>query len=263
MVIDKPPFAYSATLAKDDTWVYVMDGNSRELRKFSIASLINAYETSATLDWNADGILVGSPGTYFSGGVAGITVDNLLIIAGSEGFMLPGGIQEVNPITGEIVRVWDPASNQGYYSAFYNIYSDTILAIVYGTGYLILRNEEICPECEPRRKSIYRVGENICLDIFGETIPENSHFTWSKVGADISSNPRISGIHCRNLLIYNAQPEDTGTYICNYGNEKAVYTVHVIVKGETLPISNNWLVIFLLTILVSLSIFKLKRQKSI
>ncbi|MGC9055099.1 MAG: immunoglobulin domain-containing protein, partial [Candidatus Hydrogenedens sp.] len=227
MVIDKPPFAYSATLAKDDTWVYIMDGNAREIRKFSISSLVNAYNTHTTLDWNIDGIPVGTSGVYFTGGVSGISNDNLLIVAGSEGFMLPGGIQEINPSTGEIVRVWDPANNQGYYSAFYNPYSDTILAIVNNRGYLILRTEqEECPDCNSVRKSIYRSGEDVCLNIFGEIVPEGTQFTWSKINGDISTNPRISGIHCKKLLIYNAQPEDTGTYICSYGNEKAIYTVH-------------------------------------
>ncbi|HOQ32988.1 MAG TPA: hypothetical protein PLA12_10810 [Candidatus Hydrogenedens sp.] len=257
MVIDKPPFAYSATLAKDGNWVYITDGNTREIRKFSVSSLINAYNTHTTLNWETDGILIGTSGMYFSGGVSGISADNLLIIGGSEGFMLPGGIQEVNPTTGEIVRVWDPANNQGYYSAFYNSHSDTILAIVYNMGYLIVRTEqEECPNCNPVRKSIYRAGEDICLDIFGETIPEGSQFTWSKINGDISTNPRISGIHCKKLLIYNAQPEDTGTYICTYGNEKAIYTVHIIVTEGRLPLYSP---LFLLTTIVLISLITIYR----
>ncbi len=260
MIIDKPPFAYSATLAKDDNWVYIMDGNTRELRKFSISSLINAYNTHTTLDWETDGILIGTPGTYFTGGVSGITIDNQLIISGSEGFMMPGGIQEVNPITGEITRIWDPANNQGYYSAFYNQHSDTILAIVYNSGYLIVRSEpEECPNCNPTRKAIYCVGDNICLDIFGETIPEGTHFTWSKVNADISSNPRISGINCKKLLIYNAQPEDSGIYICHYNNEKTIYTIYVKVTEGRLPLYSYPLLLFFIATLILLSIFKLKK----
>lgn len=261
MVIDKPPFAYSATLAKNGEWVYIMDGNIREIRKFSATSLVNAYNTHTTLDWENDGILIGSPGVYFSGGVSGISIDNLLIVAGSEGFMLPGGIQEINPLTGEVVRTWDPANNQGYYSAFYNSVSDTILAIVYNSGYLIIRSEqEECPDCIPQRKSIYRAGDNICLDIFGVSIPEGSQFTWSKVGANISTNPRISGIHCKKLLIYNAQPEDSGIYLCSYGNEKAIYTVHVIVAEGRLPIS-SWMILLIIIVLLTISaVFRIKKR---
>lgn len=261
MVINKPPYAYSATLAKDDSWVYIMDGNAREIRKFSINSLITSYNSHTTLDWENDGILVGSPGMYFTGGVSGISVDNLLIISGSEGFMLPGGIQEVNPLTGEIVRTWDPANNQGYYSAFYNPVSDTILAIVYNSGYLIIRSEqESCPDCIPQRKSIYCVGDNICLDIFGVELPEGTHFSWSKVGTDINTNPRVSGTHCKKLLIYNAQPEDSGVYICSYDNEKAIYTVHVIVAEGRLPITHHITLLIIVLLFIMFSFFKLTKK---
>ncbi len=260
MVIDKPPYAYAATLAKNGDWVYIMDGNTREIRKFLITSLINAYNSHTTLDWENDGILVGSPGMYFTGGISGISVDNLLIISGSEGFMLPGGIQEVNPLTGEIVQIWDPANNQGYYSAFYNPISDTILAIVYNSGYLIIRSEqESCPDCISQRKSIYCAGSDICLDITGVEIPEDSHFSWSKVNADISTNPRISGINCRKLLIRNAQPEDSGVYVCNYGNEKALYTVYVNVKEGTLPVSNYVMLISVISLLMGFAVFRLMK----
>lgn len=261
MVIDKPPFAYSATLAKDSNWVYITDGNTREIRKFPVSSLINAYNMHTTLSWETDGIPIGTPGMYFSGGVSGISVDNLLIIGGSEGFMLPGGIQEVNPVTGEILRTWDPANNQGYYSAFYNSHSDTILAIVYNMGYLIVRTEqEECPDCTPIRKSIYRAGEDICLDVFGETIPEDSQFTWNKVNGNISTNPRISGIHCKKLLIYNAQPEDTGTYICTYGNEKAVYTIHIIVTENRLPLYSSLSLLAIIVLLILIPIYRLNKR---
>jgi len=261
MVIDKPPYAYSATLAIDNDWVYIMDGNTRELRKFLISELINAYNSHTTLDWETDGILIGSPGMYFTGGVSGITADNRLIIAGSEGFMLSGGIQEVDTDTGAIVKVWDPANNQGYYSAFYNPYSDTILTIVNNTGYLIVRKEqETCPDCSPKRKSIYQMGENICLDLFGEEVPSDATFVWSKVGTDISNNSRISGIHCEKLLIYNAQPEDSGTYICTYNNQKATYTIQIIVTDKKLPLSNPYLFTILTLLLIALALIRLRRS---
>ncbi|MCX8065360.1 MAG: hypothetical protein N3G21_09350 [Candidatus Hydrogenedentes bacterium] len=240
MIIDKPPYAYSASVAVDISrgWVYIMDGNARELRKFSIEDIINAYNSNETLNWEDDGILIGTAGRYFSGGVSGITNDGLLIIGGSEGFMMPGGIQEVNPLTGEILKVWDPAGNQGYYSAFYNIVGDSILGIVSNQGYLILRSYEECPDCLFVRKSIYEAGTDICLDVFGMEIPANPTFRWSKVGENIELNPRISGINCKKLFIYNSQPEDSGTYICEIGNAKAIYRITIKVTDKNVPASN-------------------------
>ncbi|HOV32967.1 MAG TPA: immunoglobulin domain-containing protein [Candidatus Hydrogenedens sp.] len=259
LVIDKPPYAYSATLAIANNWVYIMDGNARELRKFSTSALINAYNSHTTLDWETDGTLIGNPGIYFTGGVLGVTIDNRLLIAGSEGFMLPGGIQEVDATTGAVIQIWDPANNQGYYSAFYNPYSDTILAIINNTGYLIVRTEqETCPDCSPIRKSMYRVGENICLDLFGVEVPSDTTFIWSKVGTDIINNPRISGIHCKNLLIYNAQAEDSGTYICAYNNQKATYTIQIIVTDKALPLSNPYLFIALTVFLITTALIKIR-----
>lgn len=260
MVIDKPAYAYSATLAIANNWVYIMDGNTRELRRFSTSALVNAYNSHTTLDWETDGTLIGNPGMYFTGGVSGVTIDNRLVIAGSEGFMLPGGIQEVDANTGEIIKVWDPANNQGYYSAFYNPYSDNILAIINNTGYIIVRNEqEICPDCSPIRKSIYRMGENICLDLFGVEVSSDATFMWTKVGTDISNNPKISGIHCKNLLIYNAQPEDSGTYICTYNNnQKTTYTIQIVITDKTLPLSNPYLFITLTVFLITTALLKIK-----
>ncbi|GEM_PF-891702 len=241
MIIDKPPYAYSATIAVDriQGWVYIMDSNPRELRRFLISDIINAYNTNSTLDWENDGVLIGEPGRYFSGGVSGITNDGLLIIGGSEGFMMPGGIQEVNPINGEILRVWDPAGNQGYYSAFYNPIGDSILGIVNNAGYLIIRSyTEECPECIPTKKSIYEAGTNICLEATGVEIPTNPIFRWSKLGESIEANPRIRGINCRRLLISNAQPEDSGTYQCTINDAKSiVYQVTIKVTDQEVPVS--------------------------
>lgn len=257
MIIDKPLFAYSASIAVDRSggWVYIMDANTRELRKFSIADITNAYNSNTTLDWENDGILIGEPGRFFSGGVSGITNDGVLIIGGSEGFMMPGGIQEANPLTGEILKVWDPAGNQGYYSAFYNPVGDSILGIVYNQGYLILRSfSEGCPDCIFIRKPIYEAGCDICLDIFGVEIPENPTFKWSKVGENIEANPRISGVNCRKLLIYNAQPEDSGTYICEIGNLKAIYKITIKVTDRHVPVLNFWGKISLIFLLIIASL---------
>ncbi|MCA1901955.1 MAG: hypothetical protein LDL53_07025 [Candidatus Hydrogenedens sp.] len=260
MVIDKPPYAYSATLAIDNDWVYIMDANTRELRKFNIQNIVNAYEGNYTLDWETDGTLIGNTGMYFTGGVSGVTNDGYLIIGGSAGFMLPGGIQEVNPTTGEIIKIWDPANNQGYYSAFYNSFSDTILTIVNNNGYLVLRNEqEECPDCIPKRKSFYRTGEDICLDIFGENLPPNTTFTWTKEGESLDTNPRVYGIHCRHLLIYNAQVEDSGTYICSYNSEKKIFKIKVNVTDQQLSIKNNYLLFTIFIFLVLTAVSKIIR----
>ncbi len=139
MVIDKPPFAYSSSVAVDITnnLVYAMDANTRELRFFSRTALINAFTSNTTLDWAADGTLVGTVGQFYSGGVAGITPAGHLIIGGSAGFMQPGGIQIVdpnlsNPSAATVVSTEDPLGTQPYYSVIYNPYTDVITADAFG-----------------------------------------------------------------------------------------------------------------------------------
>lgn len=141
--VEKPPFAYSASIAVDTVQdiVYAMDGNTRELRFFSTAALIGAFNTNSPLDWATDGTLVGSAGQFFSAGVAGVRPDGSLVIGGSAGFLQPGGIQIVDPSLGDPVNAsvhetLDPAGTSEFYYALYNAYTDVISALVFdGTAY--------------------------------------------------------------------------------------------------------------------------------
>ncbi|NIA13463.1 MAG: hypothetical protein GWP08_05235 [Nitrospiraceae bacterium] len=134
-VVDKP--GYSTLLALDPASgrVYAMDGASRELRYFSRSALVNAFNAASTLDWAADGALVGAAGDYFGGGVSGVTPEGNLVIGGSEGWGLPGGVQIVDPDTGSVVESLDPDGAQGYTSVIYNPVADTIVAVVGTTAY--------------------------------------------------------------------------------------------------------------------------------
>jgi hypothetical protein len=141
VVVEKPPFSYSASVSidRDAGMVYAMDGNTRELRAFSVAALLAAYAGAGTLDWSADGVLIGAPGQFFSGGVAGITPGGRLVVPGSAGFLQPGGIQLVNPRLDDpslaaVEETLDPAGTQPFYSAIYNGYTDTITAVDGFTG---------------------------------------------------------------------------------------------------------------------------------
>lgn len=136
LVVEKPPFSYSSALTADHTngILYAMDGNTRELRAFPIAALINAYNTANTLDWENDGTLIGAPGQFFSGGVAGITPQGRLLIGGSEGFLQPGGIHLIDPRLDDpsqaaILDTYDPAGTQAFYTVIYNPVTDVITAI--------------------------------------------------------------------------------------------------------------------------------------
>ena len=122
LVVDKPPFSFSSRVALDPTGtvVYAMDSNTRELRSFLAADLINAFNTMTTLDWTTDGTLIGSAGMYFSGGVSGFRPSGDLVIGGSEGFLQPGGIHFVDPMTGMITATFDPAGTQDFYDVIYN-----------------------------------------------------------------------------------------------------------------------------------------------
>ena len=129
-VLEKPEFSFSSNVAVNDdrTDLYVMDANARELRRFNVAGVIAAFEGATELDWIADGALIGSVGDYFTGGVSGITPEGYLVIGGSAGFALPGGIQIVDPVTGDILEVLDPAGTQPFYSVIYNSALDQIIA---------------------------------------------------------------------------------------------------------------------------------------
>lgn len=136
--VDKPPFSYSASLAIDPAaeLVYAMDANTRELRAFSVAALINAFNTSTPLDWASDGTLIGTAGAFFSGGVAGVRPNGQLVVGGSAGFLQPGGIQIVdpslaNPANASVLETLDPAGTAEFYYAIYNPYTDVVNAVVF------------------------------------------------------------------------------------------------------------------------------------
>lgn len=130
-IIDKPPFAFSSQIAVDDSFqtFYVMDSNTRELRSFAVADIINAYNTDGTLDWSTDGTLIGAPGTYYNGGPAGINAAGDLVIGGAEGFGMPGGIQIVDPVTGAVEATLDPTGTQQYVSVIFNPATDAMIAL--------------------------------------------------------------------------------------------------------------------------------------
>jgi len=129
VVLDKPPFSFSGTLAIDRNAgvVYVMDSNTRELRSFSVAALLDAFETGTELDWETDGTPIGAPGDFYSGGVSGIDANGNLIIDGSESFGGPTGVQIVDPATGTVLETLTPNGPSGFYSALYNSVTNAVL----------------------------------------------------------------------------------------------------------------------------------------
>jgi hypothetical protein len=129
-VVEKPPFTYSGSLAvdRDRDIIYAVSsfGAPQEIRYFNVADLINAYNSSGTLDWSVDGTLVGSAGQFFSGGIAGITAEGFLVNGGG------GGVQIIdpafpNPANAVVMQTLDPAGNAGFYSILYNSVTDAIL----------------------------------------------------------------------------------------------------------------------------------------
>ncbi|MBI2425900.1 MAG: hypothetical protein HYV27_23955 [Candidatus Hydrogenedentes bacterium] len=130
--VDKPDGAYSSSVFTDTAngIVYAMDGNTTELRRFSVAALVNAHNTAADLDWAADGTLVGDPGDFLSGGVSAIDVSGRLVIAGF------GGVQFVapslgNPANAAVVETLAPAGSFEFYSVIYNPYFDSIITRIF------------------------------------------------------------------------------------------------------------------------------------
>jgi hypothetical protein len=130
-VLDKPLNSFSSRVHVDlaSSTLYVMDANVRELRSFALADVIAAFNNATVLDWSADGTLIGAAGSHFSGGVAGVTPEGNLIVAGSEGYLQPGGIQIVDPTDGSVLEVLDPAGSQEFYSAIYNSALNEIIAV--------------------------------------------------------------------------------------------------------------------------------------
>lgn len=135
LVVNKPGYTSDIYVDRGAGRVYVMDGATGEVRWFTVNALVQAFEGGATLDWAADGALVGGAGTYYTGGVAGINAAGRLIIDGSFGYMQPGGIQLVDPATGSVVETLDPDGTQGYTSVIYNPVTDVMTVFVNGVTF--------------------------------------------------------------------------------------------------------------------------------
>lgn len=128
----KPEGSYASPLAIDPTGesLYVLDGSTREMRVFSVEAVIEAYNASTVLDWETDGTAIGETGLFLSGGVAGFTPDGLLVNGGSEGYLLPGGVQyiDVGPPSA-VVGVLDPVGTTPYYGVIYSPVNDDVIAV--------------------------------------------------------------------------------------------------------------------------------------
>ena len=130
-LVTKPPFTYSGSLAvdRDRGIVYAVSafGVPQEIRYFAITDLVSAFEGNGTLDWSTDGVLVGSSGQFYSGGIAGVTSEGYLVNGGG------GGVQIIEPAfpntaNASVVQTLDPANNAGFYSILYNNVTGAILA---------------------------------------------------------------------------------------------------------------------------------------
>lgn len=119
-VVNKPGYSAAVGVDRLRGRVYAMDAATLELRSFSLTAMITAFEQGQLLDWASDGVRIGVPGQYFSGGVAGVTQEGRLLIDGALGWGLPGGVQVVDPVHGTILEVLDPTGSQAYARAIYN-----------------------------------------------------------------------------------------------------------------------------------------------
>lgn len=132
LTIIKPAGSYSSKIHVDNTRtnLYAMDAFTGELRFFSVAAIIEAFTNSTTLDWTTDGTAIGFPGDFFTGGVAGINPDAQLIIGGSPGFGIPGGVQYIDPeVPAMVLATLDPAGTQPHYDVIYSRATDEMIAI--------------------------------------------------------------------------------------------------------------------------------------
>ncbi len=112
---------YTAGLVYDG-WDLV----SNQLKKVTVAALVNAYQTSTPLDWNndIDAVPIGASGVFGVGGPAGISASEELFIGGF------GGVQRVDPAMGTVIETIDPAGPFEYYGVAYNPYNGVVLPIV-------------------------------------------------------------------------------------------------------------------------------------
>ncbi|MCF6285037.1 MAG: hypothetical protein L3K26_07595 [Candidatus Hydrogenedentes bacterium] len=123
-VVVKPDGSFSAALAVDGDRVYALDGNTTELRFFSVASLIQAYEGQATLDWATDGTLVEGDAPFLGGGVGGLGTQGELVNGGFGAIKVFNAPEETSNIA-NLSRVVQPAGSGVFYSVISNPFSTT------------------------------------------------------------------------------------------------------------------------------------------
>lgn len=238
LVVDKPPFAYSSAMTVDDDAgiVYAMDGNARELRYFSVAALVQAFQSATPLDWETDGTLVGQPGVYYSGGVSGITADGRLVIGGSEGFLLPGGVQLVQPVSGLVTATLDPSGNHSFYTIAFNPAAQTVLAMVEGAflgeAYAVDLDASAAGGIGHSQGGLFEVGDSVCFQIPAEAAFD---VQWYHNGMPI---PNAT---FPELCLFNLQISDSGQYRAVYddGSKAPAQYVVSITVGEDVPASGG------------------------
>lgn len=138
-VVEKPEGSFSSNLSLDPAgqYLYVTDGNTRELRRFDVASLLAAYNAATTVNWTS-GVEIGTAGQFNTGGVAGTTLNGLLVIAGADGFFGPGGVQVIDPAApATVVNTFDPAGTQPFYSVIVNEASGDVIALASGEAWAL------------------------------------------------------------------------------------------------------------------------------
>ena len=232
VIVDKPPFSYSTSIAVDSRTgtVYAMDGNTRELRRFGIQDMVEAFQTHTMLDWESDGVLLGQPGTYYTGGVSGIAADGRLVIGGSEGYLLPGGIQLVNPLTGAITTLLDPSGHRSFYSVFFSPASQTILAMVEGAylgeAYAVDLDASAAGDGGYSTGGLVEVGDSVCF-----LVPEESAngIQW------YHNDELLQNQTFRELCLFNLKTADSGRYTAYYDDgakSPAEYTVTITVVEQ-------------------------------
>lgn len=203
LVIEKPAGSGTASVFVNAalTLLYTMDSMTRELRTFPISTIVTAFNEDETLDWEADGTLIGTAGQFLNGGVAAINRAGELILGGSTGAPNSGGIQFVNPTEpASILATLDPAGSGPPFVVLFNSVLDEVIAIdptfappfVYATEDAIppippespcLTEEEIDTAFELFRATIAGFSD----DIDGDGIPETAFFEL------------IELISCRNI----------------------------------------------------------------
>lgn len=92
-----------------------------------------------------------------------------------------------------------------------------------------------CPECAASSQSTFDQGEDACLAVPGGAV-DGETYQWSKAGVGQLVDGRYEGTRCANLMIRNLSPGDSGTYTCEYGPEKAVYSKTITVV-QNLPLA--------------------------